>query len=986
MKAKTIFAVLLAVLVPSSLYGQTTGQITGVVTSDVGQPLAGVQVSVMGTQLGSITGADGRYTISNVSAGEHAVRAISVGYGSQEQTVTVTAGSAAVLNFELASRAVVLEGVVAVGYGTQRREQVTGAIASVDSEQFVAGPARDAAALIAGQMPGLAVVRPSGDPRSNSQIQLRGTTTIQGPTNPLILIDGVPGELETVPAEDIESISVLKDGSAAAVYGSRASNGVILITTRRHAGGAPTLRYDGYVSRQTIYNQPDFLSAGDYRRLINEGVPFEDLGFETNWMDQVLRNPASHRHNLTLSGGAPNTNYTASLNFEDEQGIFQRSDNQEITARANIRHQMFDGLLEAEANLLSRTQSFFTGPNFNYIWRQTLIRNPTDRVLDDDGSWQLRSGYFYDNPLNLLNEQHGETEVRQQRMHGTLTLRPIEQLRLSLMGGTSRSNMLSGNATTFGHINTVVNNLGGTAARSTNANLDRILELTGTFAERIGDHNFTLLGGYAYHDFEFESFNASNQRFPTDLFGYHQLQQGSGLGEGIASMSSNKNDYTLVGFFGRLNYDWNNRYLLMGSLRYEGNSRFGADHKWGLFPAISAGWRISEEAFLQGLPFDDLRLRVGYGLTGIAPGQSYLSLTSYAYGARFLYNGEWVQQLAPARNPNPNLRWEEKSELNLGLNFALFDSRLYGAADVYRRETRDMLYSYSVPVPPNLFGSMLANVGTMRNNGVELELGYEVVARPGLRWTTSANWSTNSNTLVTLSDDTFQPQSDCFQPGAGHTGEPIQQFTHQVCVGGPIGNFYGFHAVDIDNQGEWIIQNEDGDLIPIRQATAGDRTVLGNGLPKQTFAWNNQAHYRNFDLSLNLRGAAGFQILNYMRMYYENPRIVDYNKLHSAFEPVFGKRQLNYDLAYTSYYIEDGDYLKLDNLTLGYTFRPGTLGPLSNAVSNARIYLSGRNLHTFTGYKGLDPEVNVTGLAPGNDSRDTYPTTRMFTVGATVSF
>jgi TonB-dependent starch-binding outer membrane protein SusC len=279
---------------------------------------------------------------------------------------------------------------------------------------------------------------------------------------------------------------------------------------------------------------------------------------------------------------------------------------------------------------------------------------------------------------------------------------------------------------------------------------------------------------------------------------------------------------------------------------------------------------------------------------------------------------------------------------------------------------------------------MLANVGTMKNNGVELELGYEVVARPGLRWTTSANWSTNSNRLVSLSDDTFQPQGDCFT--AGHTGEPIQQITHRICVGEPIGNFYGWKAVDIDEQGEWIVLNEEGNPIPVREATAGDRHILGNGLPKQNFAWNNHAQIRNFDLSLNFRGAAGFQILNFMRMYYENPRIVDYNKLRSAFEPVFGKTRLSYDLAYTSYYIEDGDYVKLDNATMGYTFRPGTLGPLSNAVSSARIYLSGRNLVTFTGYKGLDPEVKVTGLDPGNDHRDQYPTTRMFTVGATVSF
>jgi TonB-linked SusC/RagA family outer membrane protein len=781
---------------------------------------------------------------------------------------------------------------------------------------------------------------------------------------------------------------VLKDGSAAAVYGSRASNGVILITTKRFAGGAPTLRYDGYVSQSALYKSPDFLNAADYRRLIGEGVGFTDLGFDTDWQSQVIREPVNHRHNLTLSGGATNTNYTASVNYENTEGIFRRSDNQEVTARANIRHLMFDGRLEAEANLLSRTEKNFFGSNFDATWRQTLIRNPTDRVRDDAGNWQERGTYMYWNPAALIDEQNGEEEERTTRLHGTLTLRPIESLRLSVMGGTSRRNYLNGTATTFKHQSNTQGNSGGTASRRTESGVDRIVELTGTLTEQVANHNFTLLGGYGYQDFVDENFQANNSRFPTDLFGWDQLQRGSGLGEGIAGISSDKTGYKLIGFFGRLNYDWQNKYLLMASVRYEGNSRFGEDHKWGVFPAISAGWRISEESFLDGLSFiDDLRLRVGYGVTGIAPNNSYLSLTSYSYGQRFLYNGQWVQGLGPARNPNPNLRWEEKEEINVGLNFAMFNSRLSGSFDVYKRDTNDMLYNYSVPVPPNVTSTILANVGTMTNNGVEAELSYDIFSRPGLRWTTSANWSTNSNKLVSLSDDTYKPTNDCFQPGDGHTGEPIQQFTHQVCVGGPIGNFYGYKSVDIDDDGVWIVQDSAGQNISIVDATAGDRQVLGNGLPKHYFAWNNMAQVRNFDLSVNMRGAAGFQILNYLRMYYENPTVTDYNKLKSAFEPVYGKRQLNYNLAYVSYYVEDGDYVKLDNVTLGYTFGAGSLGRFSNVLSNARLYVSGRNLWTITGYKGLDPEVQINPLlAPGNDSRDNYPTTRVFTAGVTLTF
>lgn len=976
---------LTAMLLPVAEVGaQVQGRVSGTVLSDAGQPLAGASVSIAGTALGARTGADGRYAIDGVQPGQHTVRANMIGYAEQVRQATVVAGQSATADFRLAAQTVQLEGIVAVGYGTQRKEDITGAVVSVKSDQFVQTPARDAASLISGKIAGLAVTTPSGDPRRGTEITLRGATTIQGPRNPLVLVDGVPGSLETVAPQDIESISVLKDGSAAAVYGSRASNGVILITTKRHSGGAPTIRYDGDMGYEQLYNMPDFLAASDYRRYISEGYDFEDLGHDTNWQDLVLRSPVSQRHNVTISGGAPSTSYTASLNFEDAEGIFQRSDNREMTGRMNVEHSMFEGKLKADVNLLSRVKDYFDGPNFDHIWRQVLIRNPTDRVMDDEGKWQERGAYIYNNPLGLLNEHHGDFERRDLRLHGTLTYRPVESLSLSLLGGTSRASWLGGNATTFRHVNTTQSNLNGTALRHTGSDEDRILELTGTYANRFGGHDVTLLGGYGYQDFMNEGFSVYNYDFPTDLFGYNQMQSGSALSQGRASLNSSKSSHKLIGFFSRLNYDWDNRFILMGSVRYEGNSRFGANHKWGLFPAVSAGWRISEERFMDRLGFvDDLKLRAGYGVTGIAPRDSYLSLTSYGYGGRFLYNGRWVQGLSPSRNPNPDLRWERKDEINLGVDFGMFDQRLSGSVDVYQRDTKDMLFNYSVPVPPYLYGSMLANVGHMRNKGVEVESNFDVVDGSSLRWTTGVNWSTNSNRLVSLSNDVFQ-SSDFFY--AGHTGEPIQQSTHRVDIGGPIGNFYGYKSVDIDENGVWVVLNAEGNPISIRDAKEKDRHVLGNGIPKQYLAWNNAVQLGNLDLSMNMRGAFGFQVLNYQRMYYENPKILQYNMLKSAFDPVYGKRPVNYDLAYVSYYIEDGDYWKLDNVTLGYTLGQSALRVVPGVLSSARIYISGRNLHTFTGYKGMDPEVTTNGLNPGIDSRDKYPTTRMFTAGMNLTF
>jgi TonB-linked SusC/RagA family outer membrane protein len=989
MRTRTFCSALLLVLaVPLSAEAQGTGRIVGVVTSDAGRPVAYAQVAISATQLRALTDTAGRYRIVNVPAGQHVVRVAALGHSAQQQTVTVSGTGDVTADFRLPVIAASLSQVVVVGYGEQRRGEITSAVANVTSEEFVKGPARDAASLLVGKVPGLGITTPSGDPRSGSQINLRGVTTVQGSTNPLILIDGVPGSLETVAATDIEAISVLKDGSAASMYGSRASNGVILITTKRHEGTRPTLTYDGYASAQTIYRQPDFLSASDYRRLKGEGMAFEDLGFETDWQNEILRSrPLSQRHNLSLSGGAPTTNYTASLTYDKGQGIFLRSDNQEVTARGNIRHTMFNGKLSADLNVLSRTQNYYDDGNaYSGAWRQALIRNPTDRARTDSGAWQERGTYMYTNPLGLIMEQNGEYEGRNSRLHGTVTLRPVNSLRFSLMGGVSRGSWLRGNATTFRHVATTQSGQSGTASRATASDEDRILEGTGTYTANFGGSNVTLLGGYSYQDFLDESFSASNSQFPTDLFGFDQLQRGTALTDGRAGISSSKSDYKLIGFFSRLNYDWQNRFLLMASVRHEGNSRFGADHKWGMFPAVSAGWRLSEEGFVKrALPFvNDLRVRTGYGVTGIAPNFSYGSLTSYGYGGRFLYNGQWVQGLAPNRNPNPNLRWEEKHELNTGVDVSMFADRLSATVDVYRRETKNMLYNYAVPVPPNLFGSILANVGTMKNSGIEAQLSYDVLRSRNLRWTTSANWSTNSNELVTLSNEQFKTPNDCILRGG--TGEPIQTSTHQICVGGPIGNFYGWKSIDIDDKGEWIIEDSSGAPKPIRQARPNDRQVLGNGIPKQYAAWNNTVRFRNVDLELNMRGAFGFQILNYLRMYYENPKVTQYNMLKSAYHNVYGKRPVNYDLAYVSYYVEDGDYWKLDNATLGYTLGNRVLGPLSQSMRNARIYVSGRNLLTLTGYKGLDPEVPTTGLEPGQDQRDQYPTTRMFTAGMNLSF
>jgi TonB-linked SusC/RagA family outer membrane protein len=687
---RTALAVALALGSAAAAPAQETGSVTGTVLDrTTREPLASAQVTVPGSRLGVVTNVSGRYLITGVPVGETVVRVQSIGYASSELTVAVTTGSATTADFALQPQAIDLEGLVVVGYGEQRREDITGAVASVTADEFVQAPARDAASLVAGKIAGLAVTTPSGDPTTGTEISLRGIGSLEASGNPLVIVDGVPGELESVAPQDIESIDVLKDGSAAAVYGSRAANGVIFITTKRYDGGAPTIRYDGYVSYQTIYRRPDMLDAEDYPALIEQGlVGIEDMGFTTDWQDQVLRNPVGHTHNLTITGGASNTSYTGSFTYEDVQGIMLRSEQQEVSARLNLSHTMYDGRLVADVNVVNRIETSFDGPDYDYAWQMALKRNPTDRVRDDDGQWQERGFWRYDNPLGLLYEENGEEEDRNLRIHGTLTFRPVSEVSLAILTGTERGSSMSGSATTFGHIATRGTGLNATAARSSASDESQILDLTATWADAFGGHQLTALAGYSYQDILRESFGANNYDFPTDLFGYDDLGSGSALADGQADLFSGRSSFKTIGFFGRLNWDWNNRFLAMASLRYEGDSRFGADHKWGLFPAVSVGWRISEEGFIgDDSAINDLKLRVGFGVTGIAPSDPYLSLTTYEYSGRVLYGGRWVQALQPSGNANPDLRWERKEEINLGLDFSLFDYRLAGSLDVYRRDT-----------------------------------------------------------------------------------------------------------------------------------------------------------------------------------------------------------------------------------------------------------------------------------------------------------
>ena len=970
-------------------------EIKGTLRSSSGEMLPGVTVTIKGTNTSVVTDTDGRFSI-DAPIGSTLIIS-SVGYQQKELKVTSTIVDGVL---QLANNT--LNEVVVIGYGTQKKGEVTSAISSVSAKDFVKGPVRDAGQLIQGKVAGLSVSTTSGDPTAGTQIRLRGVSSLLSSATPLILIDGVPGQLNTVAPEDIESIDVLKDGSAAAIYGTRGTNGVILITTIKRKGGnqPATLSYSGYASVQQIAKKMDFLTAADYRLLISQGVKGfnqnldpnkpgystvngsnDDWGASTDWFKEITQVPVSQVHELTLQGGNGQTNYTASLNYKDWMGIFKRSNNEQLVARVNINHSMLEGKLKFNLNAINRSQKNFSGPNWNWIYRQTLIRNPTEPVKTETGEWYERDVYFYQNPVRIIEETNGENKTSEIRLNGSVVLSPIRDLNIKLLVSGNKLNNLTAYSENFNFSST--NGRRGYASRGTRLIQNSLLEFTTDYSKSIKDHHFTVLGGYSYQYDVTEGFSGNNSNFPTDLYTYNRLQSGDALTlqNGPVGLNSDKSDAKLIGFFGRINYNWNGKYLLMGSLRHEGSSKFGKNNHWGDFPAVSVGWRINKEGFMKSVAFvNDLKLRAGYGVTGIAPSSSYLSLVSLTYGTRFLYNGNWIQQIAPTRNPNPDLRWEKKQEVNIGVDFALLNNRISGSIDYYKRTTKDMLYNYAVPTPPYLYSNILANVGSMENKGIEVLLNFTPFTSNNFDWNSNFTYSTNKNKLLSLSNTLFQTTVDYIQ--AGYTGEPIQEATHRNYIGQPIGTFYGYKSIDIAADSTWIIESKDGKAIPISESNPSDKKILGNGIPKYIIGWNNSFRYKQFDLAVNIRGAFGFQILNFQKLYYANPKVNQYNMLKQAFDPVYGKTSVYADLAYVSYYVEQGDYVKIDNVSLGYSLNL----PKNSIFKNARVYVAGLNLITITGYTGVDPEVDPTGLAPGADSRDKYPTTRTFTLGANFSF
>ena len=981
--------------------------VKGVVKDAKGEPIIGATVTEKGTKNSTVTDYDGNYSLG--VSNRNATLVVSyIGFITQE----VKAGSDVTLQEDNA----LLNEVVVIGYGTQRKGDVTSAVVSVKAEDFNAGKIGDAAELVKGKIAGLTVVNSSGDPKAGSSIRLRGITTLVGSLTPLILVDGIEGNLNTVAPENIASIDVLKDASAAAIYGTRGANGVILITTRGGKRDAPVqVSYNGYASFSKWSKKLDFMDTHD---VIYGKTAQEYLGYDTDWLAAVTRKAGfKHNHDLNISGGSKNSAYSANISYAKEEGIIRETSNENFKMQMDYTQFIWNDIVKFNFNALV-TRQIYTNDNLNGYshtnpYRQALIHNPSEPIYNEDGSYYENFNKLqYYNPVALINEAYGDTRIRFSQLVGNVTVEPIKGWKTNLMISWGETAATSEDWTSPLHQSLVREGWNGAANKSEGNTVNKNLELTSRYDAQWGEHRFNGIVGYSYLFNENDGFNAGNQDFSTTAFKWNNLGNGTFINDKDhhAWMGSYKNDSKLVGFFGRISYGYADKYNALVSIRHEGSSKFGANHKWATFPSVSLGWNIMNEKFMEGTRswLDNLRLRVGYGVTGITPGDNYLAQNIYKfadYGDVLSMDGKWIKTLEVAQNPNPDLKWEVSKEWNFGIDYGLLNNRIHGSLDVYVKTTNDLLFWYNVPMPPNLYSSTLVNVGDMRNTGVELMIEAIPVMTKDFEWTTTLTASHNKNKLLKLSNDLYE--TDNFQE-VGGISDPISTETHCMEVGKPLGDFWGLKFVGYDKDGFALVEASDGNGgWTVKQFNANlnnleNRQRLGSGTPKVILGWGNTFRYKDFDLSMQFTSQLGYKILNASRCFYENNSIA-YNRLKSAadlhpaintdgtpyIDPETGKQKMvtisqSMGQGFWSDHLEKGDFLKLSNITLGYTFTPK--GALSNYIKKARIYANATNLFCITGYTGIDPEVDNYFMAPGIDDRDKYPVTRNYTVGLSLNF
>jgi TonB-linked SusC/RagA family outer membrane protein len=939
------------------------------------EAIIGANVVVKGTTIGTATDMDGNFEFMGPVNSTLVVSY--VGYMEKEVLFT---GSIP-LEILMEDDSFLLGEIVAIGYGSQRRKELTGSVAGLKENDLNKGVQTNPMGMIQGKVAGLNISKPnSGDPNADYVFQLRGTSSLQGNTSPLIIIDGIPqGDLSAIPQDDIESIDILKDGSAAAIYGTRGTNGVILVTTKRGSAGKMSTSYRGYLSTSSILNKLNILNRTEF--LANGG---NDRGADTDWIGELTRTPFIHSHNLSITGGTNEFNYRASLSYKDNPGIAIKTGYDELIGRFVANQTLLEGRVSIAYDATYRRYNRETSNNDNSAFKHATHYNPTapvyDSSRDDSGGYYQLDVQNYSNPVAQIKQSDRHTKGGTFQGSARIRVDIIDGLRAQIFGSIRHNDQAQGRYSSREIYNTSDY---GRATRRYDNRQNKTIETTIDYVKNFGKHNWVLLGGYSYeHNFH-EWFEVFNSNYDSDVFSYYNLGAGSKLinDPSQSMMQSFVTQDNLVSFLGRVNYNYDERYLLSASIRHEASTRLGANHKWGTFPAVSLGWRLSNEAFMKDIDWiNELKLRLGFGVTGNMPSDNFKSLPMMGVTGRYYdhSSGRWISAYGPTQNLNEDIKWEKKAEWNLGIDWALLNNRVNITIDAYSRKVTDLLYIYKVPTPPYQYPEMLANVGDATSKGLEFSISAIPVRNRDFSWNSSINFSFNDNRIDKFSNEHFQTEwiekgylSDGDLGGLNNT--PLLR----LVPSGKVGDFYLPVFKGFTDDGKWIFEdvNDDGSF-----SFENDRRFVGNAQPDFTAGWTNELTYKNLTLAFTLRAVVGNDVFNVGRMALENQSIAgqEKNMLKSVLNSPLRDAGFPSD-----YYLEDGSFLKMDNVTLGYNipFKE------NKYIKDLHIYFTAQNVFTITGYKGVDPEVDMVGIDNMGIERTRYfPTVRSYVLGLNITF
>ena len=954
---------------------QTT--INGQVKDDMGEAIIGASIVVKGTSNGTVTDFDGNFTLKCQSGAKLVITYI--GYTPQE--VAAKDGMLVTMKEDVAQ----LNEVVVVGYGSMAKKEISSSVVQISKDQFNQGAASDAMALVAGKVAGLNVASSAdANPNAMTDIQVRGAGSLSASNGPLVVIDGIAGgDLRNIATQDVESITVLKDAGSAAIYGTRGANGVILVTTKKGSGtaGVTNVTYDSYIALNIQKQKPDILSTDEFRRS-RRG---QDYGADTNWWDEITR-PVSYSLNqyLSIDSSTKNGFFGLSLNYKKGNGLDIVSGREEYGARFVGEQRVLNGFLQFNSSLSARKVHEEWGNDG--LFDTALTMNPTIPVKNPDGSYyQPNSPTDIHNPVNDLKENvsEGDRIYLLGNADVKLNILQMEQhnLNTSLSYALQYNDLKENFYTPTSSSESFWNGYAGRARINYQKWWTNRLEWLVNYTMTLDKHQLKAVLGYSWERSKWEQSGNENMGFVYDALSYHGIANGTYLKDGKANLWAGSSESTLIGFFGRLNYNFNDMIYASASFRREGSTKFGSNTKWGNFPSASLAWEVTNTPILKEAVspiFQSLKPRISYGVTGRSDFNAYQSIATYSGYSAYLIDGQWINGYAPSLNANPDLAWEKSKAFNIGLDFVTLNNRLRGSVEYFDRRSEDLLYNYTAPQPPFIYNTILVNVGTTKNTGLEVSLEYDVLSKSALKWTTGINWSTGDTKLTKLSSDAYQmAYLDLYRkPGVG-----TNEYFFRVEEGGKIGQFYGYEHAGIDENGLLLVYDNDGNAKPAAQADPSWKRNIGNGAPKHFLSWSNSFRYKNWDLSTLFRGAFGHKIFNMRKYGMGLIGCGTDNVLRTAYTD--DSDVLSSGGIISSYFLENGNYFKLDNVTLGYNFTPKS----RQLVESLRVYVTAKNLFTLTAYKGNDPSiVTSTGITPGVDSNSAYPQATQLSLGVTVRF